>query len=292
MSTLAEHAAGQVAARARRALWPSGHTAVMGIVNVTPDSFYDGGRCQTVDAALAHARRLLAEGADLIDVGGESTRPGARPVPAAEERARVLPVIAAVRAATDLPISIDTTKAEVAAAALAAGADIVNDVSAGRFDAAMLPLVAERGAGIVLMHMHGTPATMQDAPAYDDVVAEVRAFLAERAAAARAAGIAADRIVVDPGIGFGKRLEHNLALLAHLGRLAELGFPVAVGTSRKAFLGTLTGDPPAERLAASIAAAVLAAARGARILRVHDVAATKRALAVAEAIAGARRETH
>ena len=256
----------------------------MGIVNVTPDSFYDGGRYGSVEAVLAYARRLIAEGADLIDIGGESTRPGAAPVSAEEESARVLPVVTALRAETDLPISIDTTKAAVAAAALAAGADLVNDVSAARFDPAMLPLAAECRAGIVLMHMQGTPATMQEAPKYGNVVREVAAFLAERAAAARAAGVAAHRILVDPGIGFGKRAEHNLALLAHLDALVALGFPVLVGPSRKAFLGVLTGDPPEGRLAASLAAVVLAVARGACAVRVHDVAEARRALAVVDAV--------
>ncbi|HEY2389130.1 MAG TPA: dihydropteroate synthase [Candidatus Binatia bacterium] len=267
----------------------------MGIVNVTPDSFADGGRWATPPEAVAHARRLLDEGADVLDVGGESTRPGARPVPAAEERARVLPVITALREATDAPISIDTTKAEVAADALAVGADMVNDVSAGRFDAAMLPLVAERGAAIVLMHMQGTPATMQDAPHYGDVVAEVGAFLAERAEAARAAGIAADRIWLDPGIGFGKLPAHNLALLAGLEPLVALGYPILIGASRKGFLGVLTRGhdtrpaPVGARLEASLAAAVLAAAGGARVVRVHDVGATRRALAVADAARRAAR---
>jgi len=255
----------------------------MGILNVTPDSFADGGRYTTVERAVAHARRLIAEGADLIDVGGESTRPGAEPVAAAEESARVVPVVAALRAETALPISVDTTKAEVAAVSLAAGADMVNDVSGGRFDPAMLPLVAARGAAVVLMHMQGTPATMQQAPAYGDVVAEVAAFLSERAAAARSAGVDSARIWIDPGIGFGKRLEHNLALLVHIERLAALGFPVLVGASRKAFLGELSGDSVDGRLAASLAAAVLAVAHGARAVRVHDVAATRRALAVADA---------
>ena len=257
----------------------------MGIVNVTPDSFFDGGLHASSAAALAHARQLVAEGADVIDVGGESTRPGSLPVDAATERARVVPVIAALRAETDLPISVDTTKAEVAAAALAVGADMVNDVSAGRFDDAMLSLVAERGAAIVLMHMQGVPATMQDAPTYGDVVAEVAAFLAARAAAARAAGIAAERIWIDPGIGFGKRREHNLALLAGLERLVGLGYPVVVGASRKGFLGSRSGEPVGERLAPSLAAAVLAAAAGDRAVRVHDVAPTRAALAIADPVA-------
>jgi dihydropteroate synthase len=275
--------------RAERRLLPEGRTAVMGIVNVTPDSFSDGGLHASPAAALAHARQLVAEGADVIDVGGESTRPGSLPVDAATERARVVPVIEALRAETALPISVDTTKAEVAAAALAVGADMVNDVSAGRFDDAMLPLVADRGAAIVLMHMQGVPATMQEAPTYGDVVAEVAAFLGARAVAAQAAGIAADRIWIDPGIGFGKRREHNLALLAGLERLVALGYPVLVGASRKGFLGSLSGEPLGARLASSLAATVLAAAAGARVVRVHDVAATRSALAIADAVARAGR---
>jgi dihydropteroate synthase len=256
----------------------------MGILNVTPDSFYDGGRHADPEAALAHARRLLTEGADLIDVGGESSRPGAAPISADEECGRVIPVVAALRCETDVPISIDTTKAAVAAQALTAGAAVVNDISAGRFDAAMLPLVAARGATIVLMHMQGTPATMQTAPSYDDVVAEVESFLRDRMTAAREAGIGADRIWIDPGIGFGKRREDNLALLASLGRLRRLGAPLLVGVSRKHFLA-LDGDAgPDDRLAASVAAATLAAAAGASIVRVHDVAATRRAVALADAL--------
>ena len=276
---------GVAATRGARRLLPEGRTAVMGILNVTPDSFSDGGSYAATDAALAHARCMIAAGADLIDVGGESTRPGAPAIDAAVERARVLPVIEALRAETALPISIDTSKADVAAAALAVGADMVNDVSAGRFDVGMLPLVAERGAAIVLMHMQGVPATMQDAPVYGDVVGEVGAFLAARAAAARAAGIPAERIWLDPGIGFGKHGAHNLALLAGLERLVALGHPIVVGASRKGFLAALSGDPVAARLPASLAAAVLAAARGARVVRVHDVGATRSALAVGDALA-------
>ena len=261
----------------------------MGIVNVTPDSFADGGRYATTPEALAHARVLLAEGADMLDIGGESTRPGSRPIPAAEERARVVPVIEALRAETAVPISVDTTKAEVAAAALAVGADMVNDVSAGRFDAGMLALVAERGAAIVLMHMQGVPATMQEAPSYGDVVGEVCAFLADRAAAARAAGIAAERVWLDPGIGFGKRRAHNFALLAGLDKVVALGHPVVIGASRKGFLGDLSGDPVGERLASSLAAAVMAVTRGARVVRVHDVGATRRALTIVDATLHAAR---
>ncbi|MCC6848216.1 MAG: dihydropteroate synthase [Deltaproteobacteria bacterium] len=261
----------------------------MGILNVTPDSFYDGGRHAGLEAALDHGRRLAAEGADLIDVGGESSRPGARPVPTDEERERVVPVVAALRAATDVGISVDTTKADVAAAALAAGADVVNDISAGRFDERMLPLVAARGATIILMHMQGTPATMQRAPWYADVLAEVEAFLAERARAAVAAGIHPRRIWIDPGIGFGKRREHNLTLLAHLPCLRNLGMPVVVGASRKRFLAAAGDEAPDDRLAASLAAATFAAAAGASVVRVHDVAATRRAVAVADALKTAER---
>jgi dihydropteroate synthase len=260
----------------------------MGILNVTPDSFYAGGRHSDVEAACAHARTLLLEGADLLDVGGESSHPGSAPVSVDEECARVVPVVAAIRRGSDVPISVDTTKAAVAAEALTAGANLVNDISAGRFDPAMLPLVAARDAGIVLMHMQGTPATMQDDPRYDDVVAEVREFLAARAESAIAAGIARSRIWIDPGIGFGKRREHNLTLLAHLERLADLGYPIVIGASRKRFLAT-DGDTPADRLPASLAAATLAVAHGAAVVRVHDVAATRRALAITDAVVAAGR---
>jgi dihydropteroate synthase len=259
----------------------------MGILNVTPDSFYDGGRHAAHAAAIAHGRQLLAEGADVLDVGGESSRPGAEPIPADDEAARVVPVIAALRTATDRPISIDTTKAAVAAAALDAGAAVVNDISAGRFDADMLPLLAARGAGVVLMHMQGTPATMQTAPHYDDVVAEVVTFLRERVAAARAAGIPDTRIWLDPGIGFGKRREDNLRLLHDLRALVGHGFPVVVGASRKRVLAAGFDDAADDRLPASLAAATLAAANGAAVVRVHAVAATRRAVAIADAVGAA-----
>jgi dihydropteroate synthase len=259
----------------------------MGILNVTPDSFYDGGRHAALDAALAQARVLIAEGADVLDVGGESSRPGAQPISADEECSRVIPVITELRRETDRPISIDTTKAVVAAEALAHGADVVNDISAGRLDPAMLDLVAAHGAGIVLMHMQGIPATMQTAPRYDDVVAEVGAFLRERAQAARAAGIDQTRIWLDPGLGFGKRRQDNFALLAHLDRLTALGLPILVGASRKRFLAADEHEPPKHRLAASLAAAALAVAHGASIIRAHDVGATRRATAIADALARA-----
>lgn len=263
----------------------------MGILNVTPDSFYDGGRHAHLHAALARARVLLAEGADVIDVGGESSRPGSWSISADEECSRVIPVITELRRETERLISVDTTKAEVAAEALANGADVVNDISAGRFDPAMLTLVATHGAGIVLMHMQGTPAAMQTAPHYDDVLAEVHAFLRGRAEAACAAGIRPERIWLDPGVGFGKRREDNFALLAQLDHLASLGFSLLVGASRKRFLAMEKDDTPEDRLAASLAAAALAVTYGAAIVRVHDVGATCRAVAVADALTRATRRT-
>lgn len=253
----------------------------MGIVNVTPDSFSDGGRWLDPAAAIAHGRALAAEGADILDVGGESTRPGAAAVGAEEERRRVIPVVEAL-AADGLRVSIDTMKAEVAAAALDAGASFVNDVAALR-DPGMLPLVAERGCDVCLVHMRGEPRTMQADPRYADVVDDVRAFLDERAQTAIEAGVAAERIVLDPGIGFGKTVEHNLVLLDRLDELVTLGFPVLIGTSRKSFLGTIAGRDTADRLPGTIATNVLALERGASIFRVHDVAAVRDALEVAAA---------
>jgi dihydropteroate synthase len=260
-------------------------TIVMGIVNVTPDSFTDGGMYLTTDDAVRHGARLVDEGADVLDVGGESTRPGAEPVDVDEELRRVIPVIEGLTEIQQTtPISIDTRKPEVARAALAAGARIVNDVTAGR-DGAMLEAVADTGAGIVLMHMLGEPQTMQDDPRYEDVVAEVHEFLRERIEAAVFAGIAEERVCVDPGIGFGKNVEHNLALLRSVSALRLLGAAVMVGASRKRFIGVLTGaEDPADRLEGSLAAAVLAASLGADVVRVHDVAPTVRALRVADAI--------
>jgi dihydropteroate synthase len=260
----------------------------MGIVNVTPDSFYDGGRFADPARAVEHGLALAEEGADILDVGGESSRPGSDPVSAAEERRRVVPVIAALRKRAAALISIDTTKLEVAEAALDAGADIINDISASDLDPRVLVLAAARGAGLVLMHMKGTPKTMQEAPRYDDAVGEVRAFLAGKLAAARAVGVAAESIVLDPGIGFGKRLEDNLVLLNHLETLAALGRPVLAGVSRKAFIGRLLDAAPADdRLEGTIAASVVAVVRGAHILRVHDVKAVGRAARVADAILAA-----
>jgi len=267
----------------------------MGIVNVTPDSFSDGGRYVAPAAAVDHGLALVEAGADLLDVGGESTRPGADAVPEDEELRRVLPVVEGLAAEAGVPVSIDTTKARVADAALAAGATVVNDVSAGR-DGAMLATVAEAGAGYVAMHMRGEPRTMQDAPTYDDVVAEVGDFLAERRDAAVAAGVAPDAVCVDPGIGFGKTAAHNLALLAATATLrARVGAPVLVGTSRKAFLGALLagvagedGPPPPERRDdATLATVVWALDHGASVVRVHDVRPAARAVALLAAMAAA-----
>jgi dihydropteroate synthase len=255
---------------------------VMGIVNVTPDSFSDGGEFADAEAATACARRLLEQGADMVDVGGESTRPGAAYVSAEEELERVLPVVEAI--APDYPVSVDTRKAAVARKCARAGAAIVNDVSAGRDDPAIADVCAEFGLPYVVMHMKGTPADMQQDPRYEDVVREVRDFLAARAEWAKGRGVA--EIVVDPGIGFGKTLPHNLALLNNIPALADLGYPVMVGHSRKSFIGDLTGAEVDGRVAGSLAAALVAARRGAHILRVHDVAATAQALAVASAVIG------
>jgi dihydropteroate synthase len=257
---------------------------VMGIVNVTPDSFSDGGAHDTTDAAVAHGLRLAEEGADLLDVGGESTRPGAMPVDLEEELRRVVPVIRRLAAETSLPISVDTSKPEVMRAAVEAGAGMINDVCALRREGA-LDAASALGVPVVLMHMRGDPGSMQAAPMYEDVVAEVHRFLAERIFAAEMAGIDKRRIVIDPGFGFGKTLEHNLALLAQLQRFTELGVPVLAGLSRKKTIGELTGrDVPAERIHGSVAAHLLAAQHGARILRVHDVAATVDALKVWQAL--------
>ena len=255
----------------------------MGILNVTPDSFSDGGLYLDADAAVAHGREMAAQGADLIDVGGESTRPGAAAVPAEEELRRTRPVVAGL-SAEGIAVSIDTSKAAVAQAALDAGAAMVNDVTALRGDPELARLCAEHGCEVVLMHMQGTPRTMQADPSYDDVVDDVRAFLAERIDEATSAGIAEDRIWVDPGVGFGKTVEHNTELLRRLGELRDLGRPIAVGTSRKSFLGKLTGRDVEDRIGGSIASNVLALKAGAEMLRVHDVLETAQAVKVAEAI--------
>jgi dihydropteroate synthase len=258
--------------------------AIMGVLNVTPDSFSDGGVFDDDVAAIAHARRLIGEGASMVDVGGESTRPGAAPVPAAEELERVIPVVEGI-AHLGLPvqISIDTMKLAVAEAALDAGASYVNDVTAFRHDPDLAGLVADRGVDCCLMHMLGEPRTMQQDPHYDDVVDDVKAFLEQRMAAAVAAGVAEERIQLDPGIGFGKTLEHNLELLRRLDELVAIGRPLVIGTSRKSFLGRITGRDVTERVYATAATTVLAFERGARVFRVHDVAATADALAVAAA---------
>lgn len=255
---------------------------VMGIVNTTPDSFSDGGHCLSARAAISHAFKLAEAGADILDVGGESTRPGAAPVAADEEMRRVLPVVEAL-VQRGLVVSIDTRKPGVMRAAIAAGASMVNDVSALQEEGA-LEIVAASGAAVCLMHMRGEPRSMQTAPVYDDVVTEVKAFLEARLAAATAAGIARESLLIDPGFGFGKTLEHNLALLKGLPRFAELGVAVLVGMSRKAMLGALSGRGVHEREFAGVAAHLAAVARGARVVRVHDVAAMRDALAVWNAI--------
>ena len=258
---------------------------VMGIVNVTPDSFSDGGEHFDTDAAIAHGLRLVEEGADVLDVGGESTRPGAEAVSLEEELQRVVPVIERLARETDVPISVDTSKPEVMRAAVEAGAGMVNDVRALSEPGAM-EAASVLGVSVVLMHMKGEPRSMQEAPTYDDVVGDVHRFLAERIFAAEMAGIDKKRIVVDPGFGFGKTREHNLLLLSHLDRFVELGVPVLAGLSRKRLIGELTGrDVPADRVHGSVAAHLVAAQRGARLLRVHDVAATVDALKVWNAVA-------
>ncbi len=255
----------------------------MGVVNVTPDSFSDGGLYLDPEAAVAHGEELARAGAAILDVGGESTRPGAEPVAEAEELRRVVPVVEGL-AGGKAEISVDTSKAAVAAAALDAGATIVNDVTALRGDPGMAALCVDRGPTVILMHMRGDPRTMQDDPAYDDVVAEVGAFLTERLEAAVAAGIEEERIWLDPGIGFGKTLAHNLELLRRLPELAGLGRPLVVGTSRKGFIGGIDGSEARERLGGTIASSLLAAAAGAEVLRVHDVAEMAQALSIATAI--------
>lgn len=254
----------------------------MGIVNVTPDSFSDGGQHHQRDAAIVHALQLIHEGADIIDIGGESTRPNAQPVSEQEELDRVLPIIEGLRGAP-VPLSIDTFKPAVMRAAIAAGAQMVNDITALQ-DAEAMAEVAKNNVAVCLMHKQGNPQTMQVQPQYEKVVAEVNEFLRERIAAAKAAGIARNRIVIDPGFGFGKTLAHNLALLRELNALTELGVPILAGLSRKSMLGTLTGQPVTERLAASVAAAMIAVQHGANIVRVHDVKATMDALKVWQAI--------
>ncbi len=261
-------------------------TLIMGVVNVTPDSFSDGGLFLEPRAAVEQGLKLLAEGADLLDIGGESTRPGSQPVPAEAELERVLPVIQGILdQAPSAVISIDTYKARVAEEALRAGAQVINDVTALRGDPDMARVAAASGAGLVLMHMQGEPRTMQDNPTYGDVLAEVGAFLAERAAAAEAAGVERARIVIDPGIGFGKTLEHNLALIRGLPQLRAQGYPVLLGASRKAMLGLITGKPADQRLWATIGVHVAGALLGADVVRVHEVEPVRDAVMVADAVA-------
>jgi dihydropteroate synthase len=267
---------------------PARDFRIMGVVNVTPDSFSDGGRYLDAGAAIAHGLELEAEGAGILDIGGESTRPGSDPVPEAEELRRVLPVIdGLIAAGSRAQLSIDTSKSGVAARALRAGATFVNDVTAFRGDPAIADVVAAAGAECCLMHMLGTPRTMQSDPRYDDVVTDIKTFLEERMSFAIERGIPEQKIMVDPGIGFGKTVDHNLELLRRLGELVELGRPVVIGTSRKSFLGKLTGRELDDRLAATIATNVLAYERGARVFRVHDVAPVRDALTVTAATVSA-----
>jgi dihydropteroate synthase len=262
---------------------------VMGILNLTPDSFFARSRVAGWDEAAAAALRMVEEGADILDLGGESTRPGSKPVAEDEQCRRVLPALEAIRRRWDGPISIDTTRALVARRAWMVGADLVNDIGAARLDPEMPGFLADSGLPVILMHMQGTPETMQENPRYADVVAEVRDFLAARAREVEESGVKRERILVDPGIGFGKRLEHNLALLSRLDALRDLGYPLVVGASRKSFLGKLLdGEPPQELLEASLAVAAWAAAQGAEILRVHDVKETRRVAHVTAALARAR----
>jgi dihydropteroate synthase len=256
----------------------------MGVLNVTPDSFSDGGRFFAAEDALEQGLALVREGAAIVDVGGESTRPGSDPVSVDEELRRVLPVVEALAGRVGVPVSVDTMKAEVARRALAAGATLVNDVSALRADEGMAGVVAEAGCPLCLMHMQGRPKTMQDEPRYEDVVGEVLAFLEERMAHAVARGIAEEQLLVDPGIGFGKTVDHNLTLLRHLDRFSELGRPVVLGTSRKRFLGAILGAQPDERVIGTVATTVLGVQAGAHIFRVHDVQANFQALRVALAV--------
>ncbi len=262
---------------------PLDQPRVMGVVNVTPDSFSDGGWFLDPAVAVEHACRLATEGADIIDIGGMSSRPGAEEVTAKEELQRVLPVVEEVAERLEVPVSVDTWRSEVAEAVLARGARMINDITA-LGDPAMAELVAETGAGLVLMHMQGTPRSMQCDPHYEDVVTDIARFLAERAERARDAGVSAEAICLDPGIGFGKTLEHNLEILRRLGELAELGYPLLIGTSRKSFIGKVLGVPVEERLVGSLASLVVARLAGASLFRVHDVAETRQALALTEAI--------
>jgi dihydropteroate synthase len=257
---------------------------VMGIINVTPDSFSDGGRFVEVDAAVAHGHQMAADGASLLDIGGESTRPGAEPVSESEELCRVIPVIERLKLETELPLSIDTQKPAVARKAIAAGAVIINDIAANRENDAMWRLATETGAGYIAMHMQGTPQTMQAKPCYDDVTAEVEAFFIDRLERLAVAGVAPEQVALDPGIGFGKTSAHNLELLANLGRFTKLARPLVLGASRKSFLGALSGSAVDDRLPGSLACACHAVAAGVRIIRTHDVCETVQAIKTTEAI--------
>ena len=268
-----------------RVLHPGRTPLVMGVVNVTPDSFSDGGRFAATEAAVAHGLELARQGADILDIGGESTRPGAAPLDLDEELRRVIPVVRELATRTDLPLSVDTYKAETARQALEAGAHVINDITALQGDLDMAAVVRDSGAGLVLMHMQGSPPTMQQNPTYDDVTAEVTKFLETRLQAAADVGIAGSRVVLDPGVGFGKTAEHNLELLARLAELRRLGRPVCLGVSRKGFLGKLLGRPLGERLAGSVAAVCHALAHdAAQIFRVHDAAETRDAVRLFQAL--------
>jgi len=257
---------------------------IMGVLNVTPDSFSDGGQCLNPEVAIERAQQMIAEGADLIDIGGESTRPGSSYVDQDEEIKRISPILILLRKLTNIPLSIDTRKAAVARMALDLGADIINDVSALQDDPRMAQLIQESGAGVVLMHRQGHSVTMQKAPQYEDVVGEIKAFLSKRVSMAQSMGIPADHIIVDPGIGFGKTLNHNLEILGNIGELLPLGQPILIGVSRKAFIGTLTGKPVGEREMGNAAALAAAVWQGAHIVRVHDVGAIHDAILVAQAL--------
>lgn len=278
------HASGCVIKTRHGTMDATRRTLLMGIINVTPDSFYDGGKWLDPDKAVAEGIGLVESGADIIDIGGESTRPGAGAISLEEELQRVLPVIQGLRQNVKVPISIDTYKAQVAQAALNEGADIVNDISALRFDPRMAVLVAAEKVPVVLMHMQGTPQTMQAEPSYKDVLREVQDFLAAQVRFAMEAGVERENIIIDPGIGFGKTLEHNLTLLRGLPALASMGQPLLVGASRKTFIGKILGVEPEERLEGSLAAAIAAVFGGSHIIRVHDVKETRKAIRVADAI--------
>ena len=256
----------------------------MGILNVTPDSFSDGNRYYDRDKAIKHGLDLVKEGADILDVGGESSRPGSDPIPVEEELRRILPVISELRKNSDIILSVDTTKAEVARMALDAGADIINDISSLQFDAEMLPLAAEREVPVILMHMKGYPKTMQENPFYENLLEDVNSFFQERIDKAVSSGIKREKIILDPGIGFGKKYSDNLNLIRNLRTFEDLGRPLLVGLSRKSFIGKIVDQPTEDRLEGSLSAAVLSVSHGAHLVRVHDVAATKKAILVADAI--------